>query len=257
MNVGIDIEFEVMRRKFDYGDFRFLQRNVHDIIPGGDLLTEFSDNDDEQLKALCCRAGMVMTMFGYPENASDMLRLNIGIPEEAHKHLLYVSSDSTRLNLIKGMDLDKIKKTDRDNWFTVFYAYLVSQWIDRRDIYKIIYYGNALFAPTALMAKPRESVNWTLLLSEQTFEAANMYSFDIKTLYKRAQELLKRFHFYGGNTEFYAAFQFHDFLPPSTTYALVAERMSKTDKESTHISALLIALYCPPIAIEDCIKQLR
>lgn len=241
-----------------YADNNFIASNVNRLIPTGKSLMAFINGDekaDHPVMPLCIRVAKILYICGFPENGKEYARLNEGIPNEAYKHLVWLSSEVTVDLITEGMDL---KGSEEEGWWLTIFAYLLNQWIDRRDFYKLVYYSEGLFSPSKLVLCDEYDESWQFIKNKDIFSKCKDFGFDtFGEYYPKAEKILKNFHFRGGNDKFYQALQFHDFLPPISTYSLVTKWMQDKTKEGIHIAAALMAFYMDDIALDNCIEAVR
>lgn len=254
-----DLTFVPFRGNFEYGNEHFISRNVREIIPTGAQLTKFIDEDEvasTPQMSILIRAAKMMTICGFPENAPEYLVLKPGIPDSAFKHLVWMSSESTIELITSGMELDEREK---EGWWLTVFAFLLDQWIELNDIYKLIYFSEPLFHPSKLAVVDDDTDEaWGFIKSENIHKQTKAFGFDtFDEAYNRAKKILPRFHFYGGNEKFYQALQFHSFLPPISTYSIVTKWIQDKTKEGMHVAATLMAFYMPLDAINNCSDALK
>ena len=251
-------EFLPFPHSLKYSDNNFIAGNVHRLIPTGKSLMKFINDDekaDQPVMPLCIRVAKILFLCGFPENAKGYIGLKDGIPDEAYKHLVWMTSETTMDLITEGMDL---KGSEKEGWWLTLFAFLLDQWIDRQDLYKLVYYSEGLFSPCKLVLCDNDDESWAFIKNKEIFVKCKDFGFvNFANYYKKAEKILSNFHFRGGNEQFYQALQFHSFLPPISTYALVTKWMMDKSKEGTHIAAVLMAFYMDNFALDNCIATVK
>lgn len=252
------LAFLPYRGPFKYGDGHFISSYLRHLIPSGKQLTDFINDDeesDQKNMLLYIRAAKMIFTMGYPEHAPMYIKLFPGIPEQAHAHLVWMSSDATIELITEGMDLDREEK---EAWWLTVYSYLLSQWIGTTQVYKLVYFNEALFSPTKLLVCEETDDSWAFIKAPDIFNKCETFGFNsFKDCYPKAKKIIERFHFYGGNEAFYQALQFHDFLPPISTYSLVTSRMQDRTKDGINVAAVLMSFYMSEETLDKCAKALN
>lgn len=237
-------------------NFSFLRHNVTKIIPSGAQLQEYAKLEEE-IK-IDIHAGAMLNLIGVPENIKRLIQPLPGIDsKKAYDHLIYVTDPEVKGLLASGLDIDE---EDDAQWYTLVYAYLLRQWFNPANFDRLILFTPVTFDPSTLLFDADKTSNgWKMIIGNKVKPFLDRSGMDknYQDRYTAAEKMIKAFHFYGAQGNFYSELKFHHYLQDSCVFELVGSYLNNQDKQSIHITSSLMALYMPIHAIQKAAKCLN
>ena len=230
------------RNDFKY-DFHFLKNNFTKLIPGGAQLKDFVDETD--CKGISAKAAAIINIIGVPENFMKIIDLKPGVSENAYNHFAYLCDQEVKKMIVAGFGLEDTEDEGR-SYFSLTYAFLLSQWFDESQFDRLITFSRVGFDPTHLLFTSKENnESWNIIHKNKVeqFLKAQGVNDGFGDRLVVAKKIVEGFHFYGCDNGFYSEMKFLPFLPDSTTFELVGDWLASGEKKPQLIASNLLALY--------------